>query len=134
MDCDRIVGCPWMCLHLPVPGWDAVRTYRLVPVEGSLRRGDAKIKLDTSYHVKRCPLFIPPQRRFYMQTKPQGIKAYTKRGVTTYRCRCSFCGYRMPVIFDTRDAAESMLEQADWMFVTGGQLMCPDCQMKRRKG
>lgn len=68
-----------------------------------------------------------------MQTRPQGIKAYTKRGVTTYRCRCSFCGEKMPKIFDTKDAAEYALELYGWAAITGGVVMCPACQAKRRE-
>lgn len=132
MDCDRIVGCPWMQLHRPVPGWTAVKTYLIVPVDGSLRRGDARVRLDTSYHVIRCPIAIPfPEEK--MQQLRQGIKEYTHRGVTTYRVRCSFCGEKMPKIFDTKDAAEYALELYGWAAITGGAVMCPGCQEKRRR-
>lgn len=131
LDCDRIVGCPWMQQHRPVPGWTANRTYIIESVEGSLRRGDAQVKLVSSYHVEDCPLFLDPEVK--MQTKRQGIKKYTHRGETTYRVRCSYCGYKPPIIFDTMDRAEDMLDKTRWAFVTGGALMCPACQQKRRK-
>lgn len=131
MDCDRIVGCPWMQLHRPVPGWTAKRTYIIESVEGSLRRGDAQVKLVPSYLVENCPIFLDPKVK--MQTKRQGIKKYTYRGETTYRARCSYCGYKPAIVFDTMDRAQDVLDHAGWAFVTGGALMCPACQQKRRK-
>lgn len=131
LDCDRIVGCPWMQLHRPVPGWTAARTYIIESVDGSLRRGDAQVKLVPSYRVDDCPLFLDPEEK--MQQKKLGITKYTKRGETTYRVRCSYCGYKPPIIFDTMERAEEMLERTGWAFITGGQLMCPGCQRKRRK-
>lgn len=133
MDCDRIVGCPWMQLHRPVPGWCAKRTYILEAVEGSLRRGDAQIKIVPSYLVLGCPLFLDPEVIRKMQQKKVGIIKYTKRGETTYRARCSYCGYKPAVIFDTMERAEDFLDHAGWAFLTGGELMCPACQAKRRK-
>jgi len=131
LDCDRIVGCPWMQLHRPVPGWTAVRTYIIESVDGSLRRGDAQVKLVPSYRVDDCPLFLDPEVK--MQQKKIGITKYTSRGETTYRVRCSYCGYKPAVIFDTMERAEDMLDKTGWAFITGGALMCPACQQKRRK-
>lgn len=134
MDCDRILGCPWMMWHLPVPGWTAQRTYIIESVEGSLRRGDAQVKLVSSYHVTQCPIYIDPMEvRRQMQTKPQGIKKYTHRGETTYRARCSWCGYKLPVIADDLDELEAVLEKAGWQPITGGALMCPARQAKNRR-
>lgn len=131
LDCDRIVGCPWMQLHRPVPGWTAVRTYIIESVDGSLRRGDAQVKLVPSYCVFQCPLFLDPEVK--MQQKRLGITKYTSRGETTYRVRCSYCGYKPAIIFDTMERAEDTLDKTGWAFITGGALMCPACQQKRRK-
>ena len=68
-----------------------------------------------------------------MQQKRKGILKYTRRGVTTYRARCSYCGYKLPVIADSEDDLEAVLEKAGWQPITGGALMCPACQQKRRK-
>lgn len=134
LDCDRIVGCPWMQLHRPVPGWTAVRTFIIEAIGGSLRRGDAQVKLVSSYHVSKCPIYIDPMEvRRQMQEKRQGIKKYTHRGETTYRARCSYCGYKLPVIADDLDELEATLERTGWQPITGGALMCPACQAKNRR-
>jgi hypothetical protein len=52
-----------MQLHRPVPGWTAVRTYIIESVDGSLRRGDAQVKLVPSYCVSQCPLFLDPEEK-----------------------------------------------------------------------
>ena len=133
MDCDRILGCPWMMFHLPVPGWTAKRTYIIESTEGSQRRGDARVRLNESYHVTQCPIYVDPMEVRRMQTKKQGIKKYTHRGETTYRARCGWCGYKLPVIADNLDDLEAVLEKAGWQPITGGALMCPACQAKNRR-
>jgi len=68
-----------------------------------------------------------------MQAKRKGILQYTSHGKTTFRARCSYCGYKLPALFDTIDAAELTLEKAGWAFITGGALMCPGCQEQKRR-
>ena len=129
MDCDRIAGCPWMQLHRPVPGWKARRTYIIEPIDGSLRRGDARVKLVQSYLVRSCPLYIEMEV-CVMQEKKQGIKKYTNRGVTTYRARCSQCGYKLPVYFGTLQETQTALLEAGWIVKASGEVLCADCRGK----
>lgn len=57
--CRRHIGqCPWLHLGRPIPGWTA-EPVRLVIANNGFRR----YAVDT-WHILRCPLYIPPDREF----------------------------------------------------------------------
>ena len=60
-DCKRADKmCPWSINFEPVPGWDAIPTKIMAPY-GTI----------PSYHVRRCPLFIPDEEEESNGTETQ---------------------------------------------------------------
>ena len=51
-------GCPWSRSFHPVPGWSAKK--KRISVCRWVNKKNVYVKIET-YHVKKCPLFVPDE-------------------------------------------------------------------------